>query len=412
MREYRKSGRPVPVLPTQIPIHVTDESDRVHYCAGIEDVREIIKRLPAGVLDGIASIELCLGFDYQKSDPDSESDSLIADPLTGRLGSELIPGVFVGRYLGVYDTELAQISVFAYVFEPSVPYLEQLEILLRLEMLSTFVHEVAHHFDTTLRVGRGRWQHDNTDKNEIYAQKAQFDWVPRIIIPYLEERYPEQIQRYRKWIESCAGTMVPLECFIPEPNRMINGKIYPPMSRVFSNWTALSLLIQDLQQKTEPIRARLEFARELHYTECYEPALEIIARVRSESPNDPEALILEADIYIHQKRYDNAEPLLRQAISLDEMNLEAWERLADLHEGREDWPELRTVANHILKTMCHFMDLHTLNALEQSARAYLELGDIENTEMELAEMEQFEGILAKRAVLELRKKLDLRKQIV
>ena len=397
-RDQHDSASPMPASADGIPIRVSDEGEFIHYSAREDDIREVIRRLPAGVLDGITSIELCLGTNHQRGIIESY---MTADPMTGRIGHEMLPGVYTGACLGVYYRNRPQISVFAYVYEPSMPNRDVWEIILRLGMLSTFVHEAAHHFDTAMRRG-SRWRGDNKDHVEIYAQCAQYDWVPKYVIPYLEERYPEEVRRFQDWVKHYGGAEMPLRCLVDEPNWLVKGKLYAPMSRIFGIWGALSRLARDVTDEVELIRMRLGFAFDLHCSENYDVPLEIIERVLEEHPDDVEALTLKADVYIHQERYDEAEPLLRKAISIDGNDREAWRHLADLHKFKKEWSELLSVANHILDTMCEYEDYDTLDALEKSARAYLELGDYENCEIRLAEMADYKGIIADRKLKELR----------
>src|SRR6266849_3948559 len=104
-------GLRTPVSPEAIPINVRDESDFVHYPAGVEDIRELMRRLPVGVLDGIRSIDLCLGREDQ-ADMAEEWPNDKADPFVGRVGVELWTGVFSGRTLGRYHGPTARIRLF------------------------------------------------------------------------------------------------------------------------------------------------------------------------------------------------------------------------------------------------------------------------------------------------------------
>lgn len=47
----------------------------------------------------------------------------------------------------------------------------------KLQILSTFVHEVAHHFDHTRRVARGRWLAQEKEKIEHFALHRQYEWT-------------------------------------------------------------------------------------------------------------------------------------------------------------------------------------------------------------------------------------------
>ncbi len=81
--------RSAPVLPAgpppdAIPIVVSDESPFLCLPASAEDVRAVIRRLPRGVLDGVRSIELCLGAEEQLDVDTDWRSPMDRDPFTGR----------------------------------------------------------------------------------------------------------------------------------------------------------------------------------------------------------------------------------------------------------------------------------------------------------------------------------------
>ncbi len=86
------SADPRPVVePAAIPIHVRDDGAHVHHLATPEDLVAVMRRLPPGVVDGVAAIVLSLGRAAQAPDDDDEDvgDERAPDPFsTGRLGHE------------------------------------------------------------------------------------------------------------------------------------------------------------------------------------------------------------------------------------------------------------------------------------------------------------------------------------
>jgi tetratricopeptide (TPR) repeat protein len=331
-----------PVAAEAVPIRVVEEGPWVHYPASPDDLRAVMRRLPAGVLTGLSGVRLCLGSKHQEKGLSPEERARAGrDPLVGRVGYENLPGVFGGRYLGTYFRP-ARIDLYAYVYDPAFPGLATWELYLRLRMLSTFVHEVAHHDDATRRVARGRWRMDDTDKNEGYAGATQARWVQQCVVPYLEEAYPEAVREFGAWLSHHGGTEIPLALLAGGWRWDAEGKAVPLYFG--SACEAFGELAEGVH-KGEPLTAnRLEFARYLHYGENYAEALRILGRVLGEEPANPEALTLQADVLEHQGEHQLAEALARQVVTADENYTDAWMVLADVYEGRQEWGRLLEAA--------------------------------------------------------------------
>src|SRR5437867_10845050 len=90
------------------------------------------------------------------------------DPYYGRPSIEIAPGVYEPVLLGLYRPLPALICLFAYVVGPEVVLSPRQKLMLKLEMLDTLVHELAHHQDRMMRTARGRWLADRRDRDEVY----------------------------------------------------------------------------------------------------------------------------------------------------------------------------------------------------------------------------------------------------
>lgn len=135
-----------------IPIRVRDEADFVHYPASKEDIYSVLRGLPQGVTDGLTMIELCLGEKGQSRDGQEEwAAPPESDPYVGREGYEMLPGVFVGNVLGTYYPGQAKLRINAYVCRKDALDPIPVGFYLRMYMLMTLVHEVAHHYDFSSR---------------------------------------------------------------------------------------------------------------------------------------------------------------------------------------------------------------------------------------------------------------------
>src|SRR5690242_12497134 len=93
------------VDPDTIPIIVQDSSEFLHYLAGEADLRAVMRLLPPGALDGLRRIVLCAGIEYQQEYQEEEGGDNEIDSYIGRLGVEILPGVYSGPVLGTYYFE-------------------------------------------------------------------------------------------------------------------------------------------------------------------------------------------------------------------------------------------------------------------------------------------------------------------
>jgi hypothetical protein len=193
-RQRREAERPVAAAIDLdlLPIRVHDEGPHVHHAASPDDVRQVLRRLPPGTLDGLAAVNLKLGRYEQLRRARRHPAGETPDPFTGRLGYELEQGIWCGRVLGRYRPHVSTIEVYAHVVanrgDSDWPYWRW---MLRFEALATLVHEAGHHHDHACRVARGRWRAAAGLRAEAYANARAREWVLGVVAPYLEERYPE-----------------------------------------------------------------------------------------------------------------------------------------------------------------------------------------------------------------------------
>jgi hypothetical protein len=117
----------VSTAPDSIPIHIYDESEFVHYPITEKDIREILIRLPQGIVDGLKGIELRLGAGHEKR----YNDLPEPDPYTGRPGFEILPKVFQPKVLGIYSSREKVIKLCAYVYK-SIPDFEMWNVCLKI----------------------------------------------------------------------------------------------------------------------------------------------------------------------------------------------------------------------------------------------------------------------------------------
>jgi tetratricopeptide (TPR) repeat protein len=412
--ERRETVPPLPAIaPETIPIRVIETCEFIHYPASPADLLAVMQALPEGVLNGLREIALCVGKEYQREA--AEDDGGEADPLIGRCGSESIPGVFQGRVLGTYWRRQARIHLYAYVYQPQLPEREMWEFWLRLKMLSTFTHEIAHHHDQRTRVARGRWLMEPEAKAESYAEKMEHQWTQQYVVPYLKQKYRRAWRAFQRWLEQHGGTVLPLTQLAGDPRVTVRqGKLtlFSMTNSVWSVPNAVKYLAEAVAAGNEAVSTRLQFARDLHYGEHYEDALRIIARVLAEAPSLREALILRADIYVHQERFDEALILAGHFVALDETDFEAWKILADSFEGKESWRELARTAARLVELAETRQDKHARRmALRQRALARIGIGDFADASADIEELSQESLSFTRRQVDRLKTELAARQSL-
>ncbi len=284
----RDSGQPPLGYVSPVPVHIFDESPYVHHAISATDISALDQLLPTGILEGLSEIVFSLGL---KTQEDREDTNLYdPDPWTGRRGSEIFPGVFGAYVLGMYDSDLCRITVHAFVSDHSTPSVLPVMAYLKLRSLSTFVHEVAHHFDHTQRVSRGRWiaLGGEDGKVERFAEHCQHEWTQNCVVPYLEKTYPHDVGALLDWVHNNGGARLTLGELISDPRSDVNWLIH-----IFTVERALQQLAEHVAAGKPTLECHLNFATELHFCERYERALEVIGAILRRSPPTKRRLVSE-----------------------------------------------------------------------------------------------------------------------
>lgn len=370
-----------PLAADLIPIDAYEQSGWIHYPASEQDVRAVLRLLPPGELNGITRIVFRLGEDAQ---PEEKGRP---DPLVGRTGIDILPGVFCGICLGRYLWDTATIELFAYIYDAdALPDKGIRELFLRLQMLSTLVHEVAHHKGKLAQGARGRWEILPGDANERYAQPQEHRWMKEIVAPYLEQTYPDEARAFSEWMAHYGGVSLPLAAFADDA--------------IYTDFT-LSSAIESLAETVDagaPLRrTRLDFAHDLRLALHYDAALQCIALVLAEDPEDVEALALQARTHSQQEHYEEAERAAQAALALDATCELAWEVLVDVFKHRGDWRGVEAATSKLIELSKH----PPLGERVDRVRARLELGDFTGAEADMQALAQtpYKNISRQLAVL-------------
>lgn len=384
-RRKRAGSRPAaPTSPETIRIRVGDESGYVHYPADENDVREILARLPAGSVDGLEQIDLCLGAEYieeREGRQHPAEDEPKRDPFVGRISREILPGVYASDVRGSYRT--GRVWVYAFVYDrdqlPDGPW----EVYLRLLMLSVLVHELGHHEDYTLRAEWGRWTTNNVHALEHHAERRESQHLDEIVIPYLRETCPDEVPDLEQWVRDHIGVSIPLVALASGEAHHQDGEI-SAFRRTFgtADMAFCDFVCSSLNGKKD---AKLDFARDLYFSKYTELALSILDATLEATPFRTDALTLKARILVSSKategaegaaRLDEAECLVRRALKIDPKHVESWQTLLQVFERRGNCVGVIDAANQVLGLIDPEQDRNELlPALELRARARLRRGE-------------------------------------
>jgi tetratricopeptide (TPR) repeat protein len=398
IQEERHTNHPdIFVRAEGIPISIKDTGEHLHYPASIEDLLAVMRLLPPGQLNGLSGITLCLGA-HAQGDEDGAPD-----PLVGRPGLSILPGVFSARTIGMYYADTAMVELFAYVYQGDLKHRALKESYLKLIMLSTFMHELAHHDDFSQRLARGKWRGDHEKKKEIYAEEREHQWAEQYVLPYVLSTYPNEVQALLSWLEEHGGVSLPLAMLLSDPRvTRTDGLVRVDSYNVRGS---IEFLMEDVEADKTRTETRIFFARNLHYEGHYELARQSLAKVLQEAPNDLEALTLVADIDVHEERYQPAEKLCQQVLAIDPEWLEAWEVLSDVYVAQTQWSQLlhSTTSALALKPSGYGY----LRALRLKARALLQLARYEEVSEIIRELPTLNGKLGPSTTWELSAKMLL-----
>ncbi|MEM6379708.1 MAG: hypothetical protein AAF705_16010, partial [Bacteroidota bacterium] len=290
IKRQRKAERKAPtsnLLPpvdgASLPIMVRDQNEYTHYPLTANDVQSVLDILPTNISNGLTSITFCLGKEYMK-EQSLDNPNPILDPYTGRIGWEgYIPGIFLPPVLGVYNYESNRIFIHAYVYDRHTLKNPSIVFYLKLQMLTTFLHELAHHEDNQNRIARGRWLGNFDTKVEDYAYKRQETLVSKALMDVFQDRYEMELSNLSTWIETHGGIKIPIES-------IIKGGL------IFTVTEAVEQLFGDVLADLSPVQVKYNFANNLHYVNYYEAALTILDAILKEDPDHLEAKVLIADI--------------------------------------------------------------------------------------------------------------------
>lgn len=185
-----------------IPIVVHDRAPAIHYPATINDLRAVVDGLPPDILLGVRTIEYRLWPTYRYPGHTHGPFPVVPDPIYGRRSVKALGGVWVAPNLATYRPRTGHIYLHAYVIDPAWPDAAELTAVLKLTMLTSFVHELAHHDDHRRRTARGRWCLLDVGRAEAYAESVADHWRETVVLPYILQQYPAEVEQASGWVAS------------------------------------------------------------------------------------------------------------------------------------------------------------------------------------------------------------------
>ncbi len=371
-RLRRRGGEalPPPIDLERLAIFIEDSPSYAYYPASEEDIRAVLRRLPPGGLDGLQAIRLCV-------DKREGKVACPRDPFTGRRRDEVIRGVYTSPVLGSYDRLTATIWLHAYLCDPGAigPFAPYFKVL----ALSTLVHEAAHHFDRTFRVGRSRWNIGDQEKHEGFAYGSEDKLGRKIVGRYVLERYPLECAELERWVEEHGGAA-------PGPPGFLVATSGSYLSRPFRR------LVRSVLEGDERDVSRVVFARELHRLGANEPARDIVRAVLSIRPEDPGALAVSACIAQCEGRdFELAESLCLRAIARDPRCLPARTVLVRGYAIQERWDHAALACEQALSVIPAGDTEHGDYILNTLIESHLLLGAFDEVASDIARMRAWDS---------------------
>ena len=137
-------------------------------------------------------------------------------------------------------------------------------------------------------------------------------------------------------------------------------------------------------------KKQFDFADNLYLGDYYEEASELLNLILKKHPNNIDALILKAKTLLYLNDPDEAEDIIQGILAKEDKNIEALSVLNNIIQEFEDWERLLQTTTFSLEIVekysnewVFFMKQHTI--------AHIELGNHQDAEQCLKEMEQHGG---------------------
>jgi hypothetical protein len=178
----------LPVTSETIIVEKIDEGPGIFYPVDEAEITEVLDLMPGGTLVGMSRVLLELG---KTAGLEKVNLKIFkgTDPYFGRPSLEILPGIYSPVMCGQYQPKSGIIKLYAYILGPECEDSSFNSILMKLDMLDTLMHELAHHKDYMERVDSRRWQIFVHYKHESMIKATGKEWTQKIVIPYLMNKW-------------------------------------------------------------------------------------------------------------------------------------------------------------------------------------------------------------------------------
>ena len=160
---------------------------------------------------------------------------------------------------------------------------------------------------------------DDRKKGEIYAENMAHQWVREYVVSYVMDAYPEDFYQLNNWMKKTMGLAIDLSLLIGDCRATTKNDTIR-INTLFRTCSAFEEFVDSILSGKDETASRIRLAEELHYSEEYDVALQILDRVLKFNPKNVDAIGLYGDIYEHLKKGSRELNLTKNDVKLRSHN--------------------------------------------------------------------------------------------
>jgi tetratricopeptide (TPR) repeat protein len=368
----RSEDRPVATgAPTELVV-TNDEAHRfVHHPLSPADIKGLVALMPAEPGIDLLAVRLRTG-------RHEEAMRGKPDPLVGRPSNDTEGPVWAPTLLGLYRGLPKEIDLFGYVYDPAQLRAPQVQlVLLWLKQAHTLAHEVAHCWDDGARAGRDWSGIAISRRTEAYAAKMANAWLVSHAVPYFRAKHRAAALAFEAWLAEELGVPISLDDVARDVDRELWG-LAIGLTQLASTWG-----------DTSALDARVAVAEQLHFTDEFAKAREVLEAVLDEEPRHVRAWALMGDVAVHERDWDRALAVTEAAVDLAPTDPDIAEDRVDALVGAKRWDDAVTACHHALGLASSKSgDWRRGRMVAQRVHCYLEMKQYEQAKVDLEDLAQ------------------------
>jgi tetratricopeptide (TPR) repeat protein len=215
----------------------------------------------------------------------------------------------------------------------------------------------------------------------------QHQWLHEYVIPFLQDKYAFELRELDAWVEDHVGISIPLDLLAGDPRSTTkNNRIR--INSFFDSADAFRVFVTDILNGKDLDEARFDYADSLHMAEKYDYAWRILDLLLMEYPDNVACITLKADICEHLEQYDQAIQYVEKALSIEKDYIDAYRVLSDAYEGLKLWDKVLEVTDKTLSLLDQDDILKRVRFLADRANAYIEMGNVQEANIILPQLEK------------------------